>query len=180
MSVGALDKRIEAHDTILTVDGETATEDNILRLLRGDGKVIYQSWLRAARFRERGRGAWTRASVRPWPSRGSAGSGRPDAVRPRCCAGWEQSGHHGAKVHAESSEWIASFCGRRRSFFALQVPADDRAVYCYCSSIARCPVVPRRGKLGPMLAHSDCPLARARARADRLWRLRCNVISSGG
>jgi len=64
MSVGALDKRIEAHDTILTVDGETATEDNILRLLRGDGKVIYQSWLRAARFRERGRGAWTRASVR--------------------------------------------------------------------------------------------------------------------
>ena len=47
MSVGALDKRIEAHDTILTVDGETATEDNILRLLRGDGKVIYQSWLRA-------------------------------------------------------------------------------------------------------------------------------------
>ena len=64
MSVGALDKRIEAHDTILTVDGETATEDNILRLLRGDGKVIYQSWLRAARFRERGCGAWTRASVR--------------------------------------------------------------------------------------------------------------------
>ena len=34
-----LDKRIEAHDTILTVDGETATEANILRLLRGDGKV---------------------------------------------------------------------------------------------------------------------------------------------
>ena len=35
-----LDKRIEAHDTILTVDGETASEANILRLLRGDGKVL--------------------------------------------------------------------------------------------------------------------------------------------
>jgi hypothetical protein len=34
-----LEQRIEAHDTILTVDGETATEANILRLLRGDGKV---------------------------------------------------------------------------------------------------------------------------------------------
>ena len=34
-----LEKRIEAHDTILTVDGESATEANILRLLRGDGTV---------------------------------------------------------------------------------------------------------------------------------------------
>ncbi len=35
----ASDQRIEAHDTILQVDGEVATEANILRLLRGDGKV---------------------------------------------------------------------------------------------------------------------------------------------
>ena len=32
-------QRIEAHDTILKVDGEVATEANILRLLRGDGMV---------------------------------------------------------------------------------------------------------------------------------------------
>ena len=34
-----LDQRIEAHDIILTVDGESATDANILGLLRGGGKV---------------------------------------------------------------------------------------------------------------------------------------------
>jgi myosin heavy subunit len=44
------DRRIEAHDTILSVDGECATEANILRLLRGDGKVNSSAIISVQKF----------------------------------------------------------------------------------------------------------------------------------
>ena len=57
-----LEKRIEAHDTILTVDGESATEANILRLLRGDGTVGSSAVITVQKF---GRGGDSPSSLSP-------------------------------------------------------------------------------------------------------------------
>jgi hypothetical protein len=43
-------EKIEAHDTICEVDGEVATETNILRLLRGDGKVGSRAVITVQKF----------------------------------------------------------------------------------------------------------------------------------